>query len=155
LVNGVPVIFKGVNRHEFHPDFGRAISVESMEQDILLMKRHNINAVRTSHYPDDPRWYDLCDYYGIYLIDECDLETHGFGHVPNWQGNPTDDPAWESACVDRMERMVARDRNHPSVIMWSLGNESNLGCNHDAMAKIATRTAGVSPLPLRRLNSTN
>ena len=134
LVNGVPIIFKGVNRHEFHPDLGRALPIETMAQDILIMKTHNINAVRTSHYSDDPRWYDLCDYYGIYLIDECDLETHGFGMQPEWRGNPTNDPAWEDACVDRMERMVRRDKNHPSVIMWSLGNEANFGCNHLAMA---------------------
>jgi beta-galactosidase/beta-glucuronidase len=134
LVNGVPVKLKGVNRHEHHPDLGRAVPLETMREDILLMKRHNINAVRTSHYCDDPRWYDLCDYYGIYLIDECDLETHGFGLIEDWAGNPADDPAWEDACVDRMVRMVERDKNHPSVVMWSLGNESNLGCNHFAMA---------------------
>ena len=81
LVNGVPIMIKGVNRHEMHPDLGRAVSVDSMIEDILLMKRHNINAVRTSHYANDPRWYDLCDYYGIYVLDETDLETHGFGTV--------------------------------------------------------------------------
>lgn len=135
LVNGVPVMFKGVNRHEHHPDFGRAVPLETMKQDILLMKRHNINAVRTSHYCDDPRWYDLCDYYGLYLIDECDLETHGFGLMEGWPGNPANDPDWEGACVDRMIRMVERDKNHPSIIMWSLGNEAHLGRNHEAMAK--------------------
>ncbi len=145
LVNGVPIKFKGVNRHEFHPDLGRAVPIETMVRDILLMKRHNVNAVRTSHYPDDPRWYDLCDYYGIYLIDECDLETHGFAHC-NWQGNPADDPAWEDACVDRMERMVRRDINHPSVILWSLGNESNLGRNHEAMAKRAREIDPTRPI---------
>ncbi len=137
LVNGKPVKFKGVNRHEFHPDFGRAVPRDTMLEDVLLMKRHNINAVRTSHYPSDPHWYDLCDRYGIYLIGECDLETHGFGilsgyHHP-WQKNPVNDPVWREACVDRMERMVRRDRNHPSVIMWSLGNESGFGENHRAM----------------------
>lgn len=132
-VNGVAVKLKGVNRHEFHPDLGRAIPVSAMVEDIRLMKRHNINAVRTSHYPDDPRWYDLCDQYGLYLIDECDLETHGFNLV-QWQGNPPNDPAWETACVDRLERMVGRDRNHPSVIIWSLGNEAHFGPNHVAMA---------------------
>ncbi|MCX6345988.1 MAG: DUF4981 domain-containing protein [Armatimonadetes bacterium] len=136
LVNGAPIIFKGVNRHEHHPELGRAVPLETMVQDILLMKTHNINAVRTSHYCDDPRWYDLCDYYGIYLIDECDLETHGFERSSdNWGKNPTNDPAWELACVDRMERMVQRDKNHASVIMWSLGNESYFGCNHFAMSK--------------------
>ena len=141
LVNGKAIKFKGVNRHEHHPDFGRTIPLETMVQDILLMKTHNVNAVRTSHYCDDPRWYDLCDYYGIYLIDECDLETHGFG-TNGWRRNPADDPKWEAACVDRMVRMVERDKNHPSVIMWSLGNESAFGCNHYAMAK---RTREIDP----------
>lgn len=134
LVNGAPIMFKGVNRHEHHPDFGRAVPFDSMVEDILLMKRHNINAVRTSHYPNDPRFYDLCDYYGIYLIDECDLETSSF--YPSWEGNPMDDPEWEDACIDRMVRMVERDKNHPSVILWSLGNESDFGCNHETMARV-------------------
>lgn len=137
LVNGTAIMFKGVDRHEHHPDLGRALPLDTMKQDILLMKRHNVNAVRTSHYPDDPRFYDLCDYYGIYLIDECDLETHGFAMQKDWHGNPAEDPAWEAACVDRMVRMVERDKNHPSIILWSLGNESNLGVNHEAMAKAA------------------
>jgi len=137
LVNGVPIKFKGVNRHEFHTDRGRAIPVAAMIEDILLMKRHNINAVRTSHYPSDPRWFDLCDRYGLYLIDECDLETHGFCYFKDWQGNPSADPQWETAYLDRITRTVARDRNHPSVIIWSLGNEAGFGCNHVAMAKQA------------------
>lgn len=136
LVNGVDVMFKGVNRHEFHPDLGRVIPMESMIEDLLLMKRNNINAVRTSHYPDDPRFYELCDEYGLYLIDECDLETHGFGDTDRWP-TPTDDPQWEGALIDRMVRMVERDKNHPSVIMWSLGNESQIGRNHKAMADAA------------------
>lgn len=135
LLNGKRVTFKGVDRHEFHPDTGRTLSVDTMMQDILLMKRHNVNAVRTSHYPDDPRWYDLCDEYGIYLIDECDLETHGFGYTPK---NITDHSEWRDACVDRMTRMIGRDRNHPSVLIWSLGNESYYGKNHVEMIK-ATR----------------
>lgn len=146
LVNGVAVKFKGVNRHEHHPDTGRAVPLETMIEDVLLMKRHNINAVRTSHYPDDPRWYDLCDEYGLYLIDECDLETHGFDRVPNWQGNPAGDPAWRDACVDRMARMVQRDKNHPSVVMWSLGNESNFGANHIAMAEYARAADPTRPI---------
>jgi len=136
LVNGVRVMFKGVNRHEHHPDYGRAVPMEDMVRDILLMKQHNINAVRTSHYPDDPRWYDMCDQYGIYLIDECDLETHGFD-FKTADNNPTKDPAWKEACVDRMVRMVQRDKNRPSVIIWSLGNESSLGQNHYAMRDAA------------------
>ncbi len=137
LVNGVGIKLKGVNRHETHPDLGRAIPLNAMLADIILMKQHNINAVRTSHYPDDPRWYDLCDQYGLYLIDECDLETHGFIHIKNWGGNPAEDPAWRDACVDRMVRMVERDKNHPSIIIWSLGNEAHFGCNHEAMAAVA------------------
>ncbi len=146
MVNGVPVKLKGVNRHEHHPDLGKALPLSAMVEDILLMKRHNVNAVRTSHYPDDPRWYDLCDQYGIYLIDECDLETHGFCYFENWKGNPTNDPGWEAACVDRMERMVHRDKNHPSVIMWSLGNESAFGCNHFKMAEAARRLDPTRPV---------
>ena len=127
-INGVPVRLRGVNRHEHDPERGHAVTVESMEQDIRLMKQCNINAVRTSHYPNDPRWYDLCDRYGLYLIDEANLETHGLF------GEPANDPAWEPAFVDRAARMVERDKNHPSVIIWSLGNESGYGPNHDAMA---------------------
>ncbi len=146
LVNGVAAKFKGVNRHEHHPDTGRAVPVETMVQDIVLMKQHNINAVRASHYPDDPRWYDLCDEYGLYLIDECDLETHGFDRLPDWKGNPTEDPAWRDACVDRMVRMVERDKNHPSVVMWSLGNEAHFGVNHIAMAECARKLDPTRPI---------
>jgi beta-galactosidase/beta-glucuronidase len=146
LVNGVAVKLKGVNRHEHHPDTGRAVPVETMVKDIVLMKQHNINAVRTSHYPDDPRWYDLCDEYGLYLIDECDLETHGFERLPDWKGNPTEDPAWRDACVDRMVRMVKRDKNHPSVVMWSLGNEAHFGVNHLAMAECARELDPTRPI---------
>ncbi len=133
LVNGVPIMIKGVNRHEIHPDLGRAVSMDSMIEDILLMKRHNINAVRTSHYTNDPRWYELCDYYGLYVLDETDLECHGFMHVGDIN-QLSDDPQWEAAYLDRMERMVERHKNHPSVIIWSLGNESGFGRNHEAMA---------------------
>jgi beta-galactosidase/evolved beta-galactosidase subunit alpha len=133
-VNGVPVKLKGVNRHEHHPQLGRAVPFEAMRQDILLMKRHNINAVRTSHYPDDPRFYDLCDEYGIYVVDEADLETHGFQVSGDWS-QLSKDPAWQAAFVERAVRMVARDKNHPCVIMWSLGNEAGYGPNHAAMAQ--------------------
>ncbi|MBN2326084.1 MAG: DUF4981 domain-containing protein [Candidatus Omnitrophica bacterium] len=128
LVNGVPIYLKGVNRHEHDPDRGRAVTEELMIKDILLMKRHNINAVRTSHYPNQPRWYELCDQYGLYLIDETNLESHHF-----W-GKFTQDPDWKEAFVDRARRMVERDKNHPSIIIWSLGNESGFGENHIAMA---------------------
>jgi len=133
LLNGVPLEIRGVNRHDTHPDLGYAVSLESMIQDITLMKQHNINAVRTSHYPNDPQWLDLCDRYGLYVIDEADLETHGFGYEdPNI---PARRPEWRDAFVDRARRMVERDKNHPSIIIWSLGNESGYGPNHDAMAE--------------------
>ena len=134
LVNGRAILIKGVNRHETHPDLGRAVSFQSMEQDIRLMKRFNINAVRTSHYPNDPRWYELCDRYGVYVLDECDLETHGMQPVGD-VSRISNDPRWREAYLDRMERMVERDKNHPSVIIWSLGNESGAGSNHEAMAE--------------------
>lgn len=133
LVNGVPIILKGVNRHDQNPDLGRAVTLDWMIEDILLMKRYNINAVRTSHYPNDPRFYDLCDVYGLYVMDEADLETHGFELIGQ-ATRLTDDPSWENAYVERVERMVERDKNHPSIIFWSLGNESNFGRNHEAMA---------------------
>ncbi len=107
-----------------------------MRADVLLMKQHNINAVRTSHYPPDSRFLDLCDEYGLWVIDECDLETHGFGQV-GWDRNPSADPRWRSAFLDRVERMVERDNNHPSVIMWSMGNECGVGDNLRAMAEWA------------------
>ncbi|MEV0235473.1 glycoside hydrolase family 2 TIM barrel-domain containing protein [Nonomuraea sp. NPDC050786] len=133
LANGRPLLFKGVNRHEFHPEHGRAVPYETMREDVLLMKRHNVNAVRTSHYPPHPDFLDLCDELGLWVIDECDLETHGFGEV-GWRANPTDDPRYADALLDRMRRMVERDKNHPSVIMWSLGNEAGVGRNLAIMA---------------------
>jgi beta-galactosidase len=132
-VNGRPILLRGVNRHEWHPEHGRALDRATMLADVLLMKRHNINAVRTSHYPPHPAFLDLCDEYGLYVIDECDLETHGFEHV-GWRGNPAGDPAWHDALLDRMRRMVERDKNHPAVLLWSLGNESSTGRNLEAMA---------------------
>ena len=136
-INGAPVKLKGVNRHEHHPETGRTLSLQDMITDALLMKRHNINAVRTSHYPDDPRWYDLCDEYGLYVIDECDFETHGFGYTDNNDLNPSWAPMFAAATVDRMVRMVCRDRNHPSVVMWSAGNEAGHGPNTRAMLDTA------------------
>lgn len=118
LVNGTPILLKGVNRHEMHPRHGKAIPLESMIEDIRLMKQNNINAVRTSHYPNDPKWYDLCDEYGLYVIDEADLETHG---AKKDLGNSL---SWQAAYVARHTAMVERDKNHPSIIIWSLGNES-------------------------------
>ena len=133
-VNGRRILLRGVNRHEWHPEHGRALDHETLLADVLLMKRHNINAVRTSHYPPHPAFLDLCDEYGLYVVDECDLETHGFDQV-GWRGNPSDDPAWSDALLDRMRRMVERDKNHPAVIMWSLGNESGRGRNLAGMAE--------------------
>ncbi len=129
LVNGRHIIFRGVNRHDTDPDTGRAVSYEAMLRDVLTMKRHNINAVRTSHYPNDPRFYDLCDEYGLYLIAETDIETHGFGYKDNISMYPD----WQAAFVDRMQRMVEAYKNHPSILIWSLGNESGFGVNHEAM----------------------
>lgn len=148
LLNGRPIKLRGVNRHEFHPDFGHVMPVATMVEDILLMKRHNINTVRTSHYPDDPRWYDLCDEYGIYIMDEADIETHGFGYAA--PDMPARAPAWRAAFVDRAMRMVERDKNHPSVIAWSLGNESGYGPNHDAMADWIRKADGTRPIHYER-----
>jgi beta-galactosidase len=127
-LNGVPLVLKGVNRHEHDPVTGHTVSLESMLTDIRLMKQFNINAVRTSHYPNDPRWYDLCDQYGLLLIDEANIESHGV-----WD-RPTRDPLWTAAFMERGIRMVERDKNHPSVIIWSLGNESGYGPNQAALA---------------------
>ncbi|MEV7286251.1 glycoside hydrolase family 2 TIM barrel-domain containing protein [Streptomyces sp. NPDC093252] len=133
-VNGRPVLLKGVNRHEWHPRRGRALDVETLREDVLLMKRHNINAVRTAHYPPHPAFLDLCDEYGLWVIDECDLETHGFT-AQDWRDNPVDDDRWRPALLDRAARMVERDKNHPSVIVWSLGNEAGTGRGLTAMAR--------------------
>lgn len=133
LVNGTPIKLRGVNRHEHHPELGRALPHETMLEDVLLMKRHNINTVRTSHYPPHPHFLDLCDRYGLYVIDEADLECHGL-HYAQQPFFLSDDVEWCAAYVDRMVRMVERDKNHPSIMMWSLGNESGFGTNHAAMA---------------------
>ncbi|MFE2933747.1 glycoside hydrolase family 2 TIM barrel-domain containing protein [Streptomyces sp. NPDC059278] len=132
-VNGRRVLFRGVNRHEFHPETGRTVDTATMRRDLVLMKRHNINAVRTSHYPPHPAFLDLCDELGLWVIDECDLETHGFSG-PKWRGNPVDDERWTPALLDRAARMVERDKNHASVIIWSLGNECGTGRGLSAMA---------------------
>ncbi|MCF8355965.1 MAG: DUF4981 domain-containing protein [Melioribacteraceae bacterium] len=127
LVNGKPVLIKGVNRHEHDPETGHVVSKESMLKDIEVMKQHNINAVRTSHYPNDPYWYKLCDEYGIYLIDEANIESHGYGYKQeNTLGNK---PEYMNAHLDRIMKMVERDKNHPSIIVWSMGNEAGTGIN--------------------------
>jgi beta-galactosidase len=128
-INGVPIMFKGVDRHEIDPDDGRAVKFDRMVQDILIMKQHNINAVRTSHYPNNPLWYELCDRYGIYIIDETNLETHGVRNTV-----PDSDPRWTENCVDRIKSMVERDKNHPCVLIWSLGNEMGRGSDFQVMA---------------------
>jgi beta-galactosidase/beta-glucuronidase len=133
-VNGVSIKIQGVNRHEFDPDRGHAVTLESMVQDVTLMKQHNINTVRTSHYINDPRWLDLCDHYGLYVVDETDIECHGV-HLIGEPDMLANHEAWREAFVERGIRMVQRDKNHPSVIFWSLGNESGYGTNHDAMAE--------------------
>ena len=138
LVNGRRILLRGVNRHDWHPEHGRALPAETLRADLELMKRHNINAVRTSHYPPQSAFLDLCDELGMWVIDECDLETHGFLHQ-EWEANPAAEPRWREACLDRMHRMVERDKNHPSIIGWSLGNESHTGQNLAAMADWARR----------------
>ena len=127
-LNGVPLTLKGVNLHEHHPDTGHTITRETMIADILLMKQFNINAVRTSHYPQPSLWYALCDEYGLYVLDEANIESHGV-----WD-RPSNDPAWETAFMERGIRMVERDKNHACVIIWSLGNESGSGPNHARLA---------------------
>ena len=126
LVNGQPVLIKGVNRHEVSPKGGYLVTEEEMIRDIKIMKSLNINAVRTCHYPNDPRWYDLCDRYGLYVIDEANVESHGMGY-----GDKTlaKDPDYAQAHLERNQRMVQRDFNHPSIIIWSLGNEAGFGDN--------------------------
>jgi len=132
LLNGRRIVFKGVNRHEFHCDRGRSVTYEDMVNDIRLMKAHNINAVRTSHYPNHPLWYDLCDEYGLYVIDEVNLETHGtWKYKQQEEGGaiPGSKPEWTEAVLDRCRSTFHRDKNHPSVLIWSLGNESFGGDN--------------------------
>ncbi len=121
-INGSPIKFRGVDRHEIDPDHGRVLSTERIYQDIVLMKKFNINAVRTSHYPNDPRLYDICDSLGIYVLDECNVETHGVR-----DDIPKSRDEWRAACVERMNSMVQRDKNHPCVVLWSLGNEAGGG----------------------------
>ncbi|KAJ4378616.1 hypothetical protein N0V85_008943, partial [Neurospora sp. IMI 360204] len=133
-VNGNFIKLRGVNRHEHHPDFGRAVPYEWLKRDLLLMKQHNINAIRTSHYINDPRLYELADELGLWILDEADLECHGI-FVVGGDGNKmlSDNPDWQEAYVDRARQMIMRDYNRPSIIIWSLGNESGYGSNHRAM----------------------
>lgn len=136
LINGRAVKFKGVNRHDSHPDLGHTIPTWHMKQDLVLMKQHNINAIRTSHYPNDPRFLEYCDELGFYVIDEADLECHGLV-VAGDINSLASEPSYQNAFLDRMQRMVERDKNHPCVVMWSLGNESGFGENHIRMVEWA------------------
>lgn len=142
-VNGRPITIRGVNRHEHDPEAFHVISLESMERDIQLMKRNNVNAIRTSHYPNDPRLYDLADRYGLYVMDEANIESHAYMDYGNRHGNQRAkyqigfDPAWKDAHVSRVANMVERDKNHPSILFWSLGNEAGIGPNFAAAAATA------------------
>ncbi len=132
-INGKKVKAKGVNRHDSHPLLGHATPMEHMKRDIMVLKAHNVNFIRTSHYPNDPRFAELCDIYGLYLCDEADLECHGAENVGSFDHIFTNDPAWQEMYLDRARRMLERDKNHPSIVMWSVGNESGAGINHKAM----------------------
>lgn len=157
-VNGQPIRLRGVNRHDHHPRFGRAVPLDFIRRDLLLMKKHNINALRCSHYPSHPKLFDMADELGLWVMDEADLECHGFYdavarplNIPegmNYEERKkltfgdaakytSDNPSWKAAYVDRMEQMVQRDKNHPSIIIWSLGNEAFYGQNHVAMYQYA------------------
>ena len=140
LVNGRPILVRGVNRHDFDPRTGRVVAPEDLRADVVAMKRWGFNAVRTSHYPNDPAFLDACDELGLYVIDEADIESHG------WYDDVCRDPRYRLAFVDRVARMIERDRHHPSIIAWSLGNESGHGPNHDAAAGWARHADPARPL---------
>lgn len=142
LINGKPIIFKGVNRHDFDPDNAWYVPKWRREQDIKIMKKNNINAIRTSHYPNDPHLYELCNKYGLYVIDEADLETHGV----KTKGVPGDNPDWTDAVIDRVERMVQRDKNYPCIVMWSLGNDAGYGSNFEAMKEAVLNIDNTRPV---------
>ncbi len=149
-LNGTAIKLKGVNRHETHPEFGHAIPYSHMRDDLLLMKKHNINALRTSHYPNDPRFLDLCDELGFYVIDEADLESHGTTNAGD-VNMLAREPSYAEAFLDRMKRAVEPDKNHACVIMWSLGNESGFGPNHQGMARWAKERDGSRLLHYERV----
>ncbi len=144
-INGISILFKGVNRHEHDPDYGRAIPYSRMIQDIEILKQNNINAVRTSHYPNHPKWYDLCDEYGIYVMDEANVESHGLHRKL-----PKSDYKWTNAVVDRMVSMVERDKNHPCIFMWSLGNEAGYGKNFHKMKQATLEIDQTRPIHYER-----
>lgn len=142
FVNGRKIMIKGVNRHDFDPDNGWAVPKERYHEDLAIMKKHNINAIRTSHYPNDPYLYELCNEYGLYVMDEADMETHGVRR----KNVPGNNPVWTNAVVDRMERMVLRDRNNPCIFMWSLGNEAGFGSNFKKMKEAALKLDDTRPV---------
>ncbi|MBT8321758.1 MAG: beta-galactosidase, partial [Eudoraea sp.] len=148
LVNGKPILIKGVNRHEHNPYTGHVVNRETMIKDIETMKRLNINAVRTSHYPNDPLWYALCDQYGLYLYDEANLESHGMGYKP--EHTLANVPEWKEAHVSRVMNMIKRDKNHPSVIVWSMGNEAGTGPNFLESYKAAQEYDDSRPIHYER-----
>ncbi len=150
FVNGVSVKLKGVNRHEHDPDRGHAVEINSMVRDLELMKQNNINTVRTCHYPDHPLWYDLCDLYGIFIIDEANVESHGMGYGRETLALVD---SWRKAHVDRNVRMVERDKNHPCVVIWSLGNEAGGGPNFAAAAQAIRDLDTSRPIHYERMNS--
>lgn len=149
-VNGVPVLLKGVNRHEHDPDRGRSVRLDTMLRDVELMKQFNVNTVRTSHYPNQPKWYELCDEYGIFVIDEANVESHGMGYGAESLGH---DPTWEKAHGDRQVRMVHRDKNHPCVIIWSMGNEAGPGRNFQACREAILAIDQTRPIHYERDNA--
>ncbi|EUK18069.1 beta-galactosidase [Commensalibacter papalotli (ex Servin-Garciduenas et al. 2014)] len=141
-LNGQPLLIRGTNRHEHHPEHGQVMDKATMLQDILLMKQHNFNAVRCSHYPNNLLWYKLCDQYGLYVVDEANIETHGMTPM----NRLSNDPVWLNAMMARITRLVPHHRNHPSIIIWSLGNESGYGHNHDAMYQWVKKTDPSRPV---------
>lgn len=150
-VNGVPVKLKGVNRHEHHPELGHVVTRESILRDIKLFKENNINAVRTAHYPNTPLFYDLCDLHGIWVMDEANIESHDYSSVYWYDQDHFKNPiangaAWKDSHLNRVERMAARDKNHPSIIMWSLGNEAGSGANHDATYALLNKNYPTRPI---------
>ncbi|MBI4910569.1 MAG: DUF4981 domain-containing protein [Acidobacteria bacterium] len=153
LVNGQVVLIKGVNRHEHSPDTAKYVPVDLMIKDIKLMKQFNVNAVRTSHYPNDPVWYELCDRYGLYVMDEANIECHHYG--TNAKNVLTNLPEWENVYVDRVQRMMERDKNHPSVVFWSLGNESGEGRNIAAAYRWAKQRDASRPIHYEGSSSLN
>ena len=155
LINGTPIKIKGVNRHDTHPVLGHYTPYNEMKKELVIMKQHNINAIRTSHYPNTPAFYSLCNELGFYVIDEADLETHGTAFGGNLDGVDmslmlTNNPDWDAAFVDRMERMVERDKNFPCIIMWSLGNEAFFGENHIKMSQWTKARDNTRPVHYER-----